>query len=322
MNKENFESAFQRIKEAKKILLVTHDRPDGDALSSSCALIDILKGLNKPFIAYCLDEPPPQFSFLPHIEEITANREGFDFAGFDLIIALDCANANRTNIQKELLSRQPNQFTIEFDHHPKVDDYSDLELRYPWASSTAEVIYYFIKSNKIKFSKNLANCVLTGILTDTGNFLYPSTSEKAVKIASEMLIYGARFPKIMESTWRNKSLPAMKIWGKALNNLKVNRKYNIAYSVLTMEDMAESGATDEELEGIAGFLSNLEEVNALLLLREEKEGRIKGNLRTAKPDIDISYLANFLGGGGHPKAAGFSANDCKLEKTDSGWRLI
>jgi len=322
MDKEKFAAAYKKLKEAERVLLVTHNAPDGDALSSTSALIEILKGLDKPFFAYCYDEPPYQFSFLPHMDEISSDKNGLVFADYDLIIALDCGSLGRTNLADEISRRRPDQIAIEFDHHPKSDDYSDLEIRYPWASSTAEVVYYFIKSNKIRFNKNLANCVLTGILTDTGNFLYPSTSEKAVKIASEMLIYGARFPKILESTWRNKSLSAMKIWGKALNNLRVNQTYNIAYSFLTYDDIQNSGATEEELEGIAGFLSNLEDVNALILLREEEKGRIKGSLRTTRNNVDVSWLAKFLGGGGHAKASGFTLTGVELAKQGKAWKII
>jgi phosphoesterase RecJ-like protein len=233
---------------------------------------------------------------------------------YDLVITLDCSNLSRTGLAAELSRRPKHQYVIEIDHHPKLDEYSDLELRYPWSSSTAELVYYFIKANKIKFNKNLANCVLTGILTDTGNFLYPSTSEKTVKIASEMLVYGARFPRIIENTWRNKSLSAMKIWGKALNNLKINPRYRIGYTVLTRDEIASSGATEEDLEGISGFLSNLEGIRALLVLREESDGRLKGSLRTTKPDVDVSLLAGFLGGGGHSKAAGFVVDSLELNK--------
>jgi phosphoesterase RecJ-like protein len=191
----------------------------------------------------------------------------------------------------------------------------------PEASSTAEVIYYFLESNKIRINKNIANCLLTGILTDTKNFLYPSTSDQTIKIASEMLLYGARFPVIVEGSFRNKSMAAMKLWGKALNNLRVNTKFNFAYSVLTYDDISNCPVADEELEGISGFLSNLHNVNALIFLREEKIGIIRGSLRTSKPDIDVSKLAQILGGGGHKKASGFVAYG-HIEKINGGFQII
>ncbi len=313
--------AYAKMKEADSVLLVTHNRPDGDALSSVCALADLLTGMDKDFFAYCLDPPPYQLAFLPHAEKISANRGEINFYSHDLIIALDCGSMSRTNLEVEISKKAAHQFIIEFDHHPKVDDYADIEIRDPRASSTAEVLYSFFKVNGLKINKNVANCILAGIMTDTGNFLYPSTTDTTIKIASEMLLRGARFPLILENTWRNKSLAAMKTWGLAINNLKINKTYNFAYSILSRGEIRASGATDEELEGISGFLSNLHGVNGLVLLREEEDGKIKGSLRTSRPQIDISVLAQMLGGGGHAKASGFSLRG-HLENKNGHWRVV
>jgi phosphoesterase RecJ-like protein len=136
-----------------------------------------------------------------------------------------------------------------------------------------------------------------------------------------MLLYGARFPKIVENAYRNKSLSAIKLWGTAMNNLKVNKRYRIAYSFLTHDDITASGATEEELEGISNFLSNMGDIAMLLFLREDEPGRIKGSIRTARPDINVSSLAKILGGGGHAKASGFTIQG-RLEKTDKGYKVI
>ncbi|MEA1963193.1 MAG: bifunctional oligoribonuclease/PAP phosphatase NrnA [Patescibacteria group bacterium] len=313
--------ALHKIFKADNILLVAHNRPDGDALASIGAMSELLIGMDKKFSAYCEDPAPRHYNFLRHVEKIVTDKSKLDFAKFDLIIALDCGSLSRTGLANEISKRAKNQFVIEFDHHPRVDDYSDLEIRYTESSSTAEILYHFLKANNIKINKNFANCVLTGILTDTGNFLYPSTTNETIKIASEMLLQGARFPVIMEHTRRNKSIGGMKIWGKAINNLKINKKYNFAFTVLKRKDIIKHKASDEDMEGAAGFLSNLSEVKALLFLREEKDGKLKGSLRTSHPDIDISLLAAKLGGGGHPKASGFTF-DGKLEETRNGWRVV
>lgn len=322
INMENniYSKIFQQIKKAQNTLLVTHDAPDGDALAAACLMIDLMESLAKPHIAYCCDKPPRQFNFLPHIEKIISDKN-FNFADFDLIIALDCGGINRTKLADEINGRAKNQSVIDIDHHPKSDDYADFELRDPRAAATTEVLYNFLKANKIKINKNIANCVLTGILTDTANFLYPSTSQQTVEIASEMLAQGAKMPQILENTWRNKSLSSMKLWGKAMSRLKINPKYNFGYSVLTLEEIAESGANEEELEGIAGFISNLENVKGIVFLREQPNGVVKGSLRTSRRDIDVSILARHLNGGGHAKASGFKIEG-RLEKIGSGWRII
>ena len=309
--------AYQLIKNSNNILLVTHDQPDGDAIASVCALAELLDILTKRYTVFCADLPNRQFDFLPHLEKFTNRLEAFDF---DLILAVDCGSMSRTKLTEQLTKRKTDQLIVEFDHHPKTEDYANLEIRNPLAASTTEIIYNFLKANKIKVNKNLASCILTGIVTDTFNFLYPATSSATVEIASEMLSSGARLPQIMENTWRNKSITTMKTWGKALSNLQINSKYNFAITVLSSADMAKE-VNDEELDGIAGFLSSLHEVKGILMLRQQKDGKIKGSLRTAQPKIDISRLANLLGGGGHAKASGFTIEG-RIEKTDSGWRVV
>ncbi|MBU4216393.1 bifunctional oligoribonuclease/PAP phosphatase NrnA [Candidatus Parcubacteria bacterium] len=321
MIEEKYREAYEKIKGARNVLVVTHYRPDGDALSSMGIMIELLESLHKKYHAFCSDAPPFQFNFLPHVEKIKSDRDGINFADFDLFIALDCGSLSRTNLTKEIGHRHKDQIAIEFDHHPKIDSYSNIEVRNAKASSTAEVLYFFLKANKVRFNKNFANCILTGILTDTGNLLYESTSEKTIKITSEMLVYGARYPMILENTWRNKSLLSMRVWGRAMSNLKINSFYNFAYSFLTKDDIKNSGVTEEELEGIPGFLSNLAGVKALVFMREEEGGKIKGSLRTTHPDVDISKLAQVLGGGGHKRASGFVV-DGKFEEVDGNWRIV
>ncbi len=321
MNKYLHIQAYKKIKNARQVLLATHEKPDGDALSSIGIMIELLEKLQKPYFAFCADEPPFQFNFLPHIEKIKTNKNKIKPRQYDLFISLDCGHINRTNLSEKLNHYENKPFIIEFDHHIKIEDVANIEIRNPVAAATTEVLYDFLKINKITLNKNIANCILTGILTDTAFFLYPSTSNKTITIASEMLELGARFPQIIENTWRNKSLGAMQAWGKALANISLNKKYGLAFSVLTKKDIEESRATEEELEGIAGFMSNLEGVKAIMLLREEPDGKIKGSLRTSRPNIDVSVLAYALGGGGHKKASGFKIKG-KLIKKKNGWKVI
>ncbi len=316
-----FKEAYKKIKQADNILLVAHNQPDGDALSSVAALAELLEQLNKKYSIYCYDQPPAVYSFLPHIEKINSDKNTLNFNSYDLIIVLDCGSLSRTKLETEIKSKQSNQFIIEFDHHPRIDFYADLSVKDPDFAATAELIYFFLKANQIKINKNIANCILTGLMTDTGNFLYPSTQERTIKIAAEMLKLGARYPVILENTWRNKSLAGLRIWGQAMSRLQINRRYNIAFTVLTQKDLVENDVNEEELEGIAGFLSNLHGVKALLFLREKENNQIKGSLRTTQPKIDVSLLARLLGGGGHRLASAFLISG-RFTKTEKDWQIV
>lgn len=327
-----YQQALGKIKAAEKILLLTHFNPDGDSLSSICAMAELMEQLGKNYLALAPTEPPQIFSFLPHLEKIryfagqSILNDGRtfgqkEFLGFDLVLVLDCGSMSRTRLETEIKGRGVHQYLIEFDHHPKVDDYADLEIRDPEAAATAEILYYFFKTNRLKINKAMAQCLLTGILTDTGNFLFPATTEGTVQIASEMLSLGARLPRILENTLKNKSLAAMQLWGKAMAGLKINSRYNLAISALTLEDQGEIGANKDDIDGISNFLGNLYDVKAVLLLRQESDNLIRGNFRTSRHDVDLSRLANLLGGGGHAKAAGFTIEG-KIEKTSAGWKIV
>ncbi len=316
----NHRIAYKKLKKAKRVFLVVHEKPDGDAVSSICAMIDLLEDMKIEYYAYCFSKIPDNFSFLPHTEKINIQKPK-DFSIYDLIIPLDCGSLSRTTLIDEISNRAKNQKVIEFDHHPKVDTYSDIEIREVRAASTTQVIYDFFKKNKIKINKKKATCILTGISTDTGNFLYPSTSEKTIRISSEMMIRGARLPNILDSTWRNKSIGGMKLWGIAINNLEINKKYNFATTVVTREDIVNTGASEEDIEGISGFLSNLDDVAGLLLLREDDDGMIKGSFRTSREEVNVANIARALGGGGHTKAAGFKIKG-RIIKEGGRWRIV
>lgn len=315
----NFQAAWQKIEQANHLLLITHFNPDGDALASLCAMIEIVERLGKKYTAYCSSLPSQAFSFLPYVEKIS-NQIG-DFSQYDLIISLDCGSLPRTHLYQEIKNRTEQQFYIEFDHHPKMDDYANLELRDPTRASTTEQLYFFFQANKVEINSKLALCILTGIVTDTGNFFYPITSQETISIASEMLSKGAKLPKIIDNIWYNKRLSVMKLWGLAMSRLQINQEYNIAFSVLTTEDFAEYDATEDDIEGVSGFLSNLRDVKAVLLLRESTPGLVMGSLRTSQADFDVSKLARQLGGGGHPKASGFSVSG-KIKKIGEHWQIV
>lgn len=323
------QKAYQKVLGAKNILIVSHLNPDVDAISSVGIIIELVEGLGKNYLAYAANKNEDTFTFLPHSERIHSKLPvGFSLADYDLVIILDCGAISRTGLAEALRARDNKKiFVIEFDHHLPVDSFADLEIRLPHLASTTETLYHFLKINNININKIFSSLLLAGILTDTGNFLYPSTSDETINIASEMLESGAQLPKIFQNTLQNKNLASMRLWGLALKNLKINSRYNLAISILTKEEIENiklaSGPDDlggDIFGDIVGFLSNLGGVKGVILGREESDGKIKFSFRTSDPDIDISQLASIFGGGGHSKASGLSV-DGKLKKIADGWEF-
>lgn len=320
---DKYQLALQTIISAKKILLITHLNPDGDGIASLSSLLNWLQSINKDAQGFCLHKPPATFDYLPGIEMIRygeLSNLSHQIKDYDLFVILDCGSLSRTGIASEISARDPGQKVIEIDHHPKIDDYADIELRDPAAAATAELVYHFYKANSIRITKSMAMCLLTGIMTDTANFFFPSTSTTTVSIAADLVMHGARLPQITESTLRNKSLNGLKLWGQIMANIQINQRYNFAVTVLPHEERQKNQVSKDELDGISGFLSNLYGVKGVLFLQEEPDGSIRGNLRTASPLIDVSKLARVLGGGGHAKAAGFSIKG-RLSRKDESWQV-
>ena len=323
------EAVYQKIKESQKILLVSHINPDIDAVASISFFIEILKQENKKFLAFA-EGKGDDYYFLAHEDQIISSKDELakkinldkDFLRyFDLIIVLDCGSLGRTSLEEEITNIKDlmlDTFVVEIDHHVPDKSYANIEIKIP-LSSTTEILYHVAKTNNIEINRNLANCILAGILTDTANFMYPSTSSDTIKIAAEMMAQGAQFPKLLNHTWRNKSLAEMKLWGLALSNLKINEKYNIAFSVLPYNDIKDlKGSLGADIFGdIAGFLSSLSEADITLLLREDSRGKIKGSLRVGASNnqsLDVNKLARLFGGGGHKKASGFMVEGSIIKK--------
>ena len=217
-------------------------------------------------------------------------------------------------------------YIIEFDHHEHQESYADLEVRLPDRASTTEIIYEFFRANDKKINKVIASCILIGLMSDTGHFVHPNSSSKALEVSSQMLLCGASLKKISNYIKGENTLAALKIWGKVLSTLKVDPETKFAFVALSEEDLLEfqaekeSGAIHSIFSDIVSFISYLAGVSVALLLREEK-GRVKGSLRANNSSIDVSNLAALFGGGGHKRAAGFSLEG-KLKKTKNGWSVL
>lgn len=326
--------AYSKIKSAKRILVIGHTSPDADALASVGAILEIAAGLGAGTYAYAAKKISDAYEFIPN-EDLISTEEPEDLRIFDVIIILDCGSISRTGLEVRLrtliraeqegrLSQRP--YMIEFDHHLAQEAYADLEIRLPDKASTTEIIYHFLKANNLEISRTLANCILIGLLTDTGHFLHANSSREALAISSEMLLRGASLPKIIDHTVNNKSFSALKVWGRALENMKLNPETGLAASALTAAELKEllapvEARAEADLYGdIVSFLSTLGGVRVALLLREEGD-IVKGSLRTNDDEVDVAKIAQNWGGGGHKKAAGFTIPG-KLLKTDKGWKVV
>jgi len=317
--------AFSKLKkfleEKNSFLLVCHEKIDGDAVGSLLAFGAILKELKKNFSMVSKDQIPEVFSFLPGVLEI---KNDFILDEFDAVILLDNGEFKRTGYSDQLSGCKTKNIPIaNIDHHSKNDIWKLATLNYvnPDASSTCELLYEFSNKMKINLTPDLSTCLLLGLYTDTGGFQHQNTTEKVFTIFSELLRRGARLKKISEYISGQKNISLLKLWGIALNRLRLNPELGISFSLLTKKDITKSGGSEEDVSGLVNLLNTIPESRLSLLLYETQNGNIKGSLRTEEDRVDVAALAKLLGGGGHKKAAGFMFRG-KITGNDGNWKII
>jgi bifunctional oligoribonuclease and PAP phosphatase NrnA len=299
---------YHSINQANNIVLVPHPNPDGDALGSVTAFVQYLRSINKPHITYCATPSTPKLSFLPHSQNITNDFNEVKKTNPDLIIIFDSGDLRYAGIDEHVKSLVPAPTIINIDHHNTNEHYGTYNMVIPTASSTTEILYHFFRFNNISLNKEIANCLLTGLMTDTDNFSNGATSAKSLAIASKLIHLGADTNLIKHWIFKDLSLNALKLWGMVLSRLDHDKKTDIVHTYLLQTDLNKYNVSDDETEGIANFMNSLSDGKATLVLKEIEGNMVKGSFRTTRNDVDVSVWAKSLDGGGHKKAAGFTVS--------------
>jgi len=310
------DEVVSRLRNAKRVLIGTHEHPDGDAIGSSLALMQALRLQGKEAVVYIPDPAPDYLVFLPGTEELTTQRP--DTKSFDTIVLLDYTQLYRTHLQEEV---QKHSNTIAIDHHHDNRGETSLNLIVPEAAATAHIISELFREYDIPITRDIATCLLTGIFTDTGSFMHDSTTPDILMLASDLMGKGARLAHIAHETYQKKDLPSLRIWGRALSRLMVKGDNSPGISVITYKDMEECGATLDDLSGVVNLLNTLPQTSYTMLLAEHEPGKIKGSLRSEPhKGIDVSAIARRLGGGGHKLASGFEI-DGHIVEQNGIWKI-
>jgi phosphoesterase RecJ-like protein len=318
MIEEDFNQVKNLIDRSQRILLISHRKPDGDTVGANLALKIVLEQLGKESVSACVDDIPKILRFLPKSNSFVAD---FNPEDFDLIFFIDCGASYLCGFDKKYPQILDKNFkpTVNIDHHPSNNLFGQINIVDPSASSTTEIVFKFLKKINIPINYQIATCLLAGIFTDTASYHNQNTTSDTFKISAELLRSGARLNKIVNNVSAPKPVDILKLWGKIISRLQVNKKYKIVFVFISQKDLEEFGASYDDIEGVANFLNTIPEVKATLVLTEQEE-QIKGSLRTRDENVDVSELASFLGGGGHKKAAGFTI-DGKLVLEEKRWRI-
>lgn len=311
-------AAHDALLKAKRLLLVSHPKPDGDTLGAATAMLNYCREKGIAVRGFCKDKVPDQYGYMVGTEHFTHEPAVFGEHVPDVIAVFDAGDLRHAGIDLHVEALAERPLIINFDHHATNVRFGDINVLDIGASSTAEVVYDFLGHAGADISRNIATCILTGILTDTGNFSNPATTQSCLEAASILLHKGAKLQDVANRLVRNKSLPALQMWGKALSRLKYDPASGLASTMVFKADMLELG--EDFAEGISNFINQFLDVKIVLVLRELPDGKIKGSYRTIS-ETDVSAMAKVHGGGGHKKAAGFTVV-AKVAETETEWQVV
>ncbi len=278
-----------------EILLTTHEKPDPDAIGSLLALALALEALGKKVQAACADPVPQRVSFLPTSDRVTCQPRP---AAVGVIV--DAGEPSRLGALKEALMQCPRIAVI--DHHPKPRYTGDAEYLDDTAAAAALLVRDVIRELGAKLTAEMATCLFCGLNGDTGNFAYQNTDEQALRTAADLVAAGANPYEINQHSAAQFSLPAMHLQGRGLGATRTRSEGRLVYSVLRDSDFHETGALEEDTEGIVDLLKGVAGGEVYVLFKQAGEGKWRVSFRSKR--LPVGEVARELGGGGHAVAAG------------------
>lgn len=282
------------------VAIAGHVRPDGDCVGSCLATYNYIRTQFPQIQAVVYLEPIPNlFKFMAGADEI--RNDCSEDVSYDLFIALDCGDLGRLGAAAKYFESA--QKTVCIDHHVSNQSFADENYIFPDASSTSELIFDLIDTDKI--TKEIAECIYTGIVHDTGVFQYSCTSAHTMEIAGILMEKGIDFPKIVDKTFFEKTYEQNRILGCALLKSLLHLGGTCISAVITRKEMEEYGVLPKHLEGIVSQLRSTKGVETAIFLYENEDGAYKVSMRSASV-VDVAEIAVKFGGGGHARAAGIT----------------
>ena len=279
-----------------RFLLTSHARPDGDAVGSVLACWQILRQLGKEAQVVMADPVPVIYRPLPFADSIVQASQITN--GFDAAIILECDSVQRTRLEG-----LDGRFLINIDHHSSARPFAHVNWIDPHACATAEMVYRLARQAGVPISPEIATCLYTAVLTDTGSFSFIGTNEHTFALARELVLCGADPARIAQGVYFSHPTSKMRLLGAALSNL--HREGKVSWMWVTRENMARCEASDEDCEGLVNYALAIEGVEVSIFFRELSDHRYRVSLRS-KGEVNVAKVAEHFGGGGHDCASGCS----------------
>lgn len=311
MTHEEIQLAEQLLSTPKKIAIIPHRSPDGDAMGSTLALYHFLLRLGHDPVVVAPNEFPDFLAWLPASDQVLVYEKDKEnvakvLQNAQLLFALDFNALHRTGEMEQVLSKLDAPF-IMIDHHQSPDTFAAITYSDTSFGSTCEMVYNFIikLGKKSLIDKNIATCIYTGILTDSGSFRFPKTTGTTHRIVADLIELGAENTNIPSLLFDNNSYESLQLLGRALANLKVFPEYKTSYTTLTQQELDTFHYVKGDTEGIVNYGLTIKGiVFAAIFIEHKDENIIKISFRS-QGDFDVNQFAReHFNGGGHINAAG------------------
>ena len=322
MNKTKIKKLEKLLSSPQKITIIPHKNPDGDALGSSLGLMQYLNNKSHNAVIISPNDYPEFLKWLPGEKSILKFSKNEKITKkilkeSSLIFVLDFNDLKRVGDLNNVIESSKS-IKIMIDHHKNPKNFADLNFSFPEISSTCEIVYNIIYSlDSFFINKDIATCLYTGIMTDTGSFKYPSTTSKTHKIISKLIEYGANGSKIYEKIYDEFSLNKLKLLSICLNNIKKVEKLPVVYMTLNQKELDNCSFKKGDSEGFVNYGLSIKGIKLSIILIENKDEKIIKMSFRSKGDFPTNLFAEkFFNGGGHSNASGGSSKE-NLKKTVS-----
>ncbi len=287
------------LRESKKVAVLSHVRPDGDAFGSQLALGLSLRSLGKDVSIWNEDGMLDKYSFMPCSELLV--RPPTVPENFDLGVALDTAVQNRLGFAGEAV-RAPKWINI--DHHPTNPRYGDLNYIDATAPATGQILFELISSQKLPMTPEMAENLFVAISTDTGSFQYPNTTARTLEIAAELVNCGVNVGRVSQLLYESYPRRRIELLRALLGTMRFEAGGRVACFSLSMEMAKKLGVKPEDNEGLIDHLRAIQGVVVAIFFEELPDGKVRVSMRSKNEKADVSAIAQKFGGGGHVLAAG------------------
>jgi bifunctional oligoribonuclease and PAP phosphatase NrnA len=302
------EQALEELRRSDKLLLTTHENPDGDALGSLLSMHWILEQLGKDSVMFLSPEEfPLPWEYRNWTFDTGLVGEPPADVAERTVVFLDCGNIDRMPV--DFLQRE-GVHILNIDHHHDNTRFGTVNLVSPEASCTAEIVWRLAKELGAQITPPIADALYVGLITDTGKFMYENTTPAAHKMAAELIEAGVEPHRVYRRLFEDLPFARLLLLQRALATLERHDDGTITIAHLVKPDYEQTGADETDSEGIVDHLRAVEGTSVAVLVRElladDRQGKRKVSLRATDGRVDVSRIARELGGGGHPQAAGFT----------------